>query len=145
MSTRDFLCIFGVACIAAVAGADWQANAALGRFSAEFAMSPSGDKRTGRVEIRIRNSSDMDFDRVRAHFPDQQEVDYGPVAKGGVTEYRTTGRAYRYAGFSVKADDREFSMQPIDYMGETELPAGRYTYVLDVDDGQLMVRLEEAE
>jgi hypothetical protein len=145
MSTRDFLCIFGVACIVAVTGADWQASAALGWDSVEFAMSPSGDKRTSRVEIRIRNGSGIDFDRVRVLFPEQQEIDYGPVAKGGVTEYRTTVRAYRYAGFSVKAGNREFSMQPIDYLGETALPAVRYTYVLDVNDGQLTVRLKEEE
>jgi hypothetical protein len=28
-------------------------------------------------------------------------------------------------------------------MGEPELPPGRYTYALDVEDGQISMRLEE--
>jgi hypothetical protein len=95
-----------------------------------------------RVEIRIRNDSNRDFDRVRVEFPDQQEVDYGPVSKGGVSSYQTPDRAYRYAGVSVESANQELSFQPIDYMGETELPAGRYTYVLGVLDGQLTVQLD---
>jgi hypothetical protein len=103
-------------------------------------MKPSDSERRGRVEIRVKNVSDRDFDRVRAHFP-EGEVDYGPVPKAGVTTFRSTGRAYRFAGFSVKAGDRELLLQPLDYLGEQELPAGRYTFALDLDNGALVARL----
>jgi len=97
---------------------------------------------SGGVEIRIRNASNLNFDRVRVDLPDEPGVDYGPVPEGGVTAYRSTSRAYRYAGFSVKVGNEEFSLHPIDYMGEQELPAGRYTYALNVDHGRLTVQLE---
>jgi hypothetical protein len=106
-------------------------------------MKATGAQERGRVEIRVRNVSDLDFDSVRAYFP-EGEVDYGPVSKGAVSAFRPTGRAYRYAGFSVKSGNRELSLRPIDYMGEQELTEGRYTYALDVDDGVLTVRLQEA-
>lgn len=105
-------------------------------------MNPTSDKQSGRVEIRIKNASNLNFDRVRVDLPDEPGVDYGPVSAGDVTAFRPTSRAYRYAGFSVKAGTEELSLHPIDYMGEQELPAGRYTYVLDVDNGRLTVQLE---
>jgi hypothetical protein len=58
------------------------------------------------------------------------------------TAFQATSRAYRYAGLSVLAGNEELSLQPIDYMGEQELSAGRYTYSLGVDNGQLTVQLE---
>jgi hypothetical protein len=69
----------------------------------------------------------------------------GRLQTGGVTAFRATSRAYRYAGFTVKAGTRELTLQPIDYMGEQELGAGRYTYALGVENGRLTVRLEKVE
>src|SRR5688572_16905096 len=69
----------------------------------ESSMNQTSGEKSGRVEIRIRNGSEMDFDEVRVHFPDQRDVDYGPVPRGGVTAFQAATRAYRYAGFSVKA------------------------------------------
>ena len=106
-------------------------------------MNPTSGADGGSVEIRIRNDSNVDFDRVQVQFPDQDEVDYGPIPKGDVTDFRATTRAYRYAGVSVKTGDQHLSLQPIDYMGETELSAGRYTYSLDVNNGQLTIQLEK--
>lgn len=164
MRRRDFLRLIGVAYGTPVAGADWQANSVVHilptvndcrvlqkaslqtahrRPPNEFPMTPTGDETSGRVEIRIKNGSDVDFDRVRVHFPDQREVDYGPVPKGGVTAFQATSRAYRYAGFSVRAGNQELSLHPIDYVGEQELPPGRYTYSLGVDNGRLTVQLEK--
>ncbi len=136
MSPRDFLCIIGVA--SAVLALP---EVPLG----DFQMNPTSGEKSGRVEIRISNGSDVDFDRVRVHFPDQREVDYGPVPKGGVTAFQAIGRAYRYAGVTVKAGKQELSLQPIDYMGEQELTAGRYTYSLGVDNGRLTLKLEKVK
>ena len=105
-------------------------------------MNPTSGAGSGSVEVRIRNDSNLDFDRVRVQFPDQHEVDYGPVPQGGVTAFQPTSRAYRYAGVSVEAGDQELAWQPIDYLGEQELSAGRYTYALGVDNGQLTMQLE---
>ncbi len=106
-------------------------------------MNPTSGAGSGSVEIRIRNDSNVDFDRVQVEFPDQHDVDYGPIPKGGVTDFRVTNRAYRYARVSVEAGDQNLLIQPIDYLGEPELSAGRYTYSLDVDNGQLTMKLEK--
>jgi hypothetical protein len=93
------------------------------------------------VEIRIRNGSNVDFDRVVVEFPGPRGVDYGSVPKGSVTAFQSVTRAYRYAGVSVKAGSQQLSLQPIDYMGEKELSPGRYTYLLDIDKGSLTLQL----
>jgi hypothetical protein len=105
-------------------------------------MNPASGEKTGRVEIRIRNESDVDFDRVLVQFPGQREVDYGALRKGAVTAFKATSRAYRYAGLSVRAGSQGLSLQPIDYLGEQELSAGRYPYALGVENGRLTVQLE---
>jgi hypothetical protein len=95
--------------------------------------------------IRIQNATGENFDRVRVYFPDRCEVDYGAVAKGSLSAFRGTRRAYRYAGLKVTVGDRELSLQPIDYVGERELAPGRYTYVLGIEEGRLTIALEKAE
>ena len=94
-----------------------------------------------RVEIRIKNRSNINFDRVLVHFPGPREVDYGPVPKGSVTAFEPVTQAYRYAGVSVKAGTQQLSLQPTDYMGEKELSPGQYTYLLDIDNGSLTLQL----
>lgn len=107
-------------------------------------MTPRRSTASGAVEIRIKNDSNLDFDRVRVDFPDQHAVDYGPVSAGGTTPFRAIGRAYQYAGVSVMVGNQELSLLPIDYLGEQELPPGRYTYSLSVNNGQLTMQLEKA-
>lgn len=135
--------VIGVVCITSLTGGDYPG--ALRRPPDEFLMEQSSTQKSDLVEIRIRNGSDLDFDSVLAHFPEGRDVDYGPVPKGGITAFQAIGRAYRYAGFSVKAGKQKLSLQPIDYLGEKELPAGRYTYALGVDNGRLTVQLEKVK
>jgi hypothetical protein len=99
----------------------------------------------GGVEIRMANRSDRDFDQVDATFT-SKKVSYGPVAKGATSEYRTIQEdAYRYALVVVTAGGETFRFQPIDFVGETPLAPGRYTYALNIDpnDRQLTIDLIE--
>lgn len=84
------------------------------------------------VWIRVGNASDIDFDRINVHFPNQVE-DYGSLPAGEVSEYREIDGAYRYAYSVAHAGDRRFVLQPIDFVGESPLRAGRYTYRFSVD------------
>lgn len=106
-------------------------------------MKPTRIDQTAPVEIRIRNAADLDFDQIRVSLPDSHEIDYGPVPSGGLSEFHPATRAFRYAGISVNAAGRSYSLQPTDYLGEKELPAGRYTYVVNVTGGQLTLELEK--
>ena len=99
----------------------------------------------GGVEIRVANRSDRDFDQVDVTFQ-SKKVSYGPVAKGATSEYRTAQEeAYRYALIVVTAGGETFRFQPIDFVGETPLAPGRYTYALNIDpnDRQLTIDLKE--
>jgi hypothetical protein len=97
------------------------------------------------IEIRIRNSSEIDFDSVRVVFPDRDEAHFGPIAKGASSDFKRTTRAYRYAEVHVNAGGKELMLMPYDYVGEHELPPGRYTYVLGVQSGRLTIDLEKAD
>lgn len=85
------------------------------------------------VEIRIANESGIRFDQVIVGFPAGQE-DYGAIPARSSSGYRRIERAYRYAFIEVQVAGRKLVLQPIDYVGESLLEDGRYTYVLDVDE-----------
>ena len=111
----------------------------------EVPMSSESAAAAHPVQIRIKNAGNMDFDRVRVVFPDRIEVDYGPIAKGSFSGFQGTSRAYRYAQIHVQAGDQEFTLAPMDFVGEQELAPGRYTYVLRVEGSRLAIALEQAE
>jgi hypothetical protein len=85
----------------------------------------------GTPAIRVANRSTQDFDRVLVNFYDQ-EVDYGALRAGATSEYRSTRVAYSYARVEVRIDTTRLVIQPIDFVGETPLGGGNYTYVLTV-------------
>jgi len=97
------------------------------------------------VEVRVANRSDRDFDQVDVTFG-SEKVSYGPVAQGTTSDYREAQEeAYRYALVVVTAGGETFRFQPIDFVGETPLAPGRYTYALNIDpnDRQLTIDLIE--
>jgi hypothetical protein len=98
----------------------------------------------GGVEIRIANRSDRDFDRVDATF-DPEKVEYGAVAKGATSEYRTVKQAYRYALVEVTAGGQTFRFHPIDFVGETPLEPGRYTYALTIEPSDNTITIDLVE
>ena len=90
---------------------------------------PFGPK--GDVHIRIANESSFPFASVDVVFP-EDSVDYGAIAANGASEYRAVSKAYQYALIIVQVGGEERRLQPIDFVGETLLPPGRYTYGLNV-------------
>jgi len=93
------------------------------------------------IQIRIGNESAVPFDDVDVIFP-SDEVDYGHVPSGGVSEYRRVEVAYAYARIDVRIGATKLWIQPIDYVGEPQLRPGRYTYALNVLDGRLTLELK---
>ena len=104
----------------------------------------SGGSEAGGVEIRIANRSDVDFDRVDVTFP-ADEVSYGAVAKGAASDYRRVKEAYRYALVVATAGGETYRFQPIDFVGETLLEPGRYTYALSTDPNDNFLAIELVE
>jgi hypothetical protein len=84
------------------------------------------------TEIRISNQSKVPIQEVRVQFPSQTES-YGTIPAKGVTDYRVVKKAYRYARIEAVVDGKRAILQPIDYVGEKELKAGKYTYILTIN------------
>jgi hypothetical protein len=96
----------------------------------------------GDVEIRIWNDSKYEFDEV---FVDTKggENDYGNLIPGNHSAYKKFISAYRYAFVSFKIDGKAYSIQPIDYVGEEQLLAGKYTYKISISDPKSQFALLE--
>jgi hypothetical protein len=97
------------------------------------------------VEVRVRNASQLGLDEVTLFLPDTSLVvlDLGP---GEATDYVGVTKAYRIASVLILAQGDSARLQVIDYVGESPLPPGRYTYALQVFPGPplgLGLELEE--
>ncbi len=102
---------------------------------------------TNDVMIRVTNESEFTMHDVVVGFPAETE-EYGDIAPGNSSDYRKVEKAYRYARVETTIEGKKADLQPIDYVGEELLAAGRYTYVLDVNTNEngawdrLALRLE---
>ncbi len=83
--------------------------------------------------IRIHNASEYDFLRVEVNTYDEPK-NYGTIKSDRKSRYKTFEVAYRYAYVRLFVDENEFIIQPIDFVGETPLGSGKFTYVLEVID-----------
>jgi len=82
--------------------------------------------------IRLKNDSDHDFENVKVIFPSREE-NFENLKKGEVTSYRSIKIAYKYAYIELFVENEKFVLQPIDYVGETPLGKGHFTYVLRIN------------
>jgi len=90
------------------------------------------------TEIRVRNDSTIDFKNVVVG-----GKKYGDIKRGAVTDYQTWEKAYRYSLVTLLADSKPLKIQPEDYVGESQLGNGHFTYVLTIQDGRLDIRAQE--
>lgn len=93
------------------------------------------------TEIRIRNASSFDY--VGLQVGDQM---FGSLPAGAETRYRDFGTAFRYNYVRLEIEGDEMILQPVDYVGETPLGPGRFTYevrVIDRAAGQLEIEVVE--
>ncbi|MAO63950.1 MAG: hypothetical protein CL666_03030 [Balneola sp.] len=88
-------------------------------------------QKDGDVNIRIQNASSFNMDSLFVIFADD-EVLYGDIGSGETTSYKTVSRSYRYAYIETKVDNHTAVLQPIDFVGESTLKTGNYTYLLDL-------------
>jgi hypothetical protein len=87
------------------------------------------------VNIRLRNTSEVNFDEVIVG--DESQV-YENIAPDSFSDYREFETAYRYAYVQITSGEETFVLQPIDFVGEEALPIGIYTYELSLtEEGQV--------
>ena len=99
----------------------------------EETICPDTFPNTGPIELRIENVSAYDFNDVLVDTGGGQH-EYCDVLSGAKSEYKRFESAYRYAFVEVMIDGSIFTLQPIDYVGESLLDDGKYTYVIDAND-----------
>ncbi|MEP0712676.1 hypothetical protein [Algoriphagus sp.] len=85
------------------------------------------------ILIRVENASSVDFKDIRIS-SGSTPVEFSDVKAGKKSEYKEFESAYRYGFVSLLANGTELRIQPFDYVGETPLSKGYYTYKLDIDD-----------
>lgn len=88
----------------------------------------------GPTLLRVENAGATDFSEVVVQFTGSP-ARFGALPAGQASSYRTFDVAYRYGYIEVTADGETYVLQPIDYVGETPLGAGRYTYRLNIAEG----------
>jgi hypothetical protein len=96
---------------------------------------------SGELWIRIGNESRAPFTKVEVIFP-EDHIDYGQIIAGGASAYHRVAVAYAYARIDVQVGGTSLRIQPIDYVGESVLNPGRYTYALNVVNGALTLELK---
>jgi hypothetical protein len=84
----------------------------------------------GEVHVRACNDSDRDL----AAF-EYDAFDEGALAAGACTPYRRVEHeVYRYTYVRFLVGQDEFVLQPIDFVGETPLDAGEWSYHVSIVD-----------
>ncbi len=89
------------------------------------------DDNVSEINIRIKNTSNLNFDNVQVGDEDHIHTDISPDSFSEYLEYET---AYRYAYIKIDSGAENYVLQPIDFVGETPLTIGFYTYELGVTE-----------
>ncbi len=82
---------------------------------------------------RIRNDTGLALDGVRLVPRTGAGAEFGSLAAGAVTDYRTVGYAEDRATIVATAGDRRYEFRQARYIGEAEWKPFDYTYVLGLD------------
>jgi hypothetical protein len=80
-----------------------------------------------RSSVRVRNHSSVVLHEVVVG-----NVHYGDIAAGESSAYQSWGPAYPRPKIAFEVDGRRLFQIPDDYVGESELGPGRFTYVVTV-------------
>ena len=93
----------------------------------------SSDDNSKNTEVRIRlsNVSPFDYKNITVN-----TISFDQVNSGEKTAYKTFEIAYRYGFIELEIDGATHTIQPIDYVGETPLKNGDYTYQISANDSK---------
>lgn len=88
------------------------------------------DELTG-IKIRVRNVGAITYEEVQVG---GEEMVHSNVAPDDCSDYLLYESAFRYAYIKITAGEESYVLQPIDFVGETPLPFGFYTYELGITE-----------
>ena len=84
---------------------------------------------TDHVETRFRNATPSTLTNISLAWPGGS-MQVAALAPGASSAFERHDGAYSYGALAVTMNGTVRRLQPIDYVGESPLAAGRYTYVL---------------
>ncbi|MEO6302134.1 MAG: hypothetical protein ABIP51_03070 [Bacteroidia bacterium] len=120
--------IFLVACIGAIALTSFDScSKDKLKECTELPTTPCKEDLT-KTNIRIKNISSNDYCNVIIKGQDGVTVNYGSLKSGETSCYNSYDKMYRYSYIKVTIDGEDFELQPIDFVGETPLEIGKFTY-----------------
>ncbi|MCF6307131.1 MAG: hypothetical protein L3J09_04155 [Flavobacteriaceae bacterium] len=106
-----------------------------------FGCSSSKTENSSDLQIRISNVSEFNYDNIKVSTTGDM-VDFGNLNSNSKSEYKVFDTAYRYAFIEFQINGETFTLQPIDYVGETPLENGKYAYEINVNIDNQRVMLE---
>lgn len=80
-----------------------------------------------KVHIRLHNLDSLPLENVFVQWP-ADSARFPSLSALGYTDYVVLEKAYRYAYIKAQGGGRTWICQPVDFVGETLLGPGRYTY-----------------
>lgn len=108
---------------------------------------PERPELNGKTAIRIQNSSGFFYQNVVVNTGGGRH-EYNTIVPSTSSDYKLYEFAYRYAFVELTIDGDLATIQPIDYVGESKLESGYYTYEIDASGsgdryGRLTLKLVE--
>ena len=91
---------------------------------------PSGSD--GPTRIRLRNASSFELESV-TFAPGSERVEFARIGPNATTEYTSVDHAYSYGYFDALVAGERRTLLPIDYVGESYIGEGKFTYVITID------------
>ncbi|MGB5498344.1 MAG: hypothetical protein WBM77_05405 [Maribacter sp.] len=82
------------------------------------------------IQIRVRNVSAINFDTIQVGGDEMVHTNIPPDEYSGYLIYES---AYSYAYINITSAEETYILQPIDFVGESALPLGFYTYEIGLD------------
>ncbi|WP_281637214.1 hypothetical protein [Flavobacterium marginilacus] len=102
---------------------------------AVFISCSNDDEDSSGLKIRLSNVSQFDFQNIKVNTT-SGEVSFENLKSGKKSDYKVFAAAYRYAFVELVINGKTYTLQPIDYVGETLLEPGNYTYQINANDSQ---------
>ena len=87
------------------------------------------------VMIKLSNASNYDFKNITVG-NDGVSNFYGNLNAKSKSYYMVYTHAYSYAGVELQINGKTYTFQPIDYVGESYLKNGYYTYEINANASQ---------
>lgn len=97
-----------------------------------FLSCSESDVNKSAVNIRLANTSIYDYENIVINTT-TGDVNFGDLKSGSISDYKVFETAYRYAYVKLEINGNILRIQPIDYVGETPLKNGNYTYEIHTD------------